>query len=267
MKTHKELLIIIPAHNEGKNIRKVSEQLHRQEIKKIADILVIDDASADDTRQTPEAEKYILIRNIRRLGYGTSLRLGYQYALRENYRYIIQMDADGQHDVCNIPVIYRRLKEKDANGYYPDIVLASRFMKGSSDFPIGILKKAAYIWFRFIIRIITGEKIADPTTGLQGLNQKAFSFYADGKNFDDKYPDANIIIQMLLLHFHIAEVPAVMHARTDGKSMHGWFSAVWYMCRMLFEIPSVIFRIKLLNKNSGGNFHDLETEQNNKQIP
>ena len=28
---------------------------------------------------------------------------------------MIQMDADGQHDACNIPVIYKRLQEKDAD--------------------------------------------------------------------------------------------------------------------------------------------------------
>lgn len=249
MSKQKELLVIIPAYNEEENIWEVLMQLKKQRIKEQADILVIDDASEDSTARIVQAEQYLLIRNICRLGYGNSLRIGYQYAAAKNYRYVIQMDADGQHEVCNIPAIYKKLVETDADGRCPDIVLASRFMKGSSDFPVHLLKKIAYAWFRFIIRIITGEKIADPTTGLQGLSRKAFEYYCDFRHFDDKYPDANIIIQMLLLNFNIVEIPAVMHARTGGKSMHKGFSAFWYMCRMFFEIPAVIFRIKILKKD------------------
>ena len=42
---------------------------------------------------------------------------------------MIQMDADGQHDVCNIPVIYDRLRTKDADDRYPDIVLGARLWR------------------------------------------------------------------------------------------------------------------------------------------
>ncbi len=248
MREHKELLVIIPAHNEEENIQKVLKKLKSHKIRDIADILVIDDASDDSTGEIVKSEYYMCIRNIRRLGYGNSLRLGYQYAVSGEYSYVIQMDADGQHDVCNIPVIYQRLKEQDEAGEYPDIVLASRFMEGSPKFRVGIFKRFAYAWFRSIIWMVTGRRIADPTTGLQGLNRRAFSFYSDYRNFDNKYPDANIVIQMLLLKFHVAEIPAVMHAREDGESMHRGFSAFWYMCRMFFEIPAVILRVKFLNR-------------------
>lgn len=248
MKKQKELLVIIPAYNEAENIHKVLDQLKEQKIDDIADILVIDDASADGTGKAVKEAHYMPVRNIRRSGYGNSLRLGYRYALRGDYKFVIQLDADGQHDVCNIPVIYRRLREPDGEGHFPDIVLASRFMEGSPEFRVGMLKKAAYAWFRLVIRIVTGRRIADPTTGLQGLNRRAFSFYADYRNFDDKYPDANIVIQMLQLGFYIAELPAVMHARADGESMHKGFSAFWYMCRMFFDIPAVVIRTRLLEK-------------------
>lgn len=267
MKKQKELLVIIPAHNEEENIHKVLEQLKDQKIGDIADILVIDDASADGTGHVVKEARCMLIRNVCRSGYGNSLRLGYRYALREDYRYVIQMDADGQHDVCNIPSIYRRLREKDEKGYCPDIVLASRFMEGSPEFRVGIFKRTAYIWFRLIIRILTGRRIADPTTGLQGLNRRAFSFYADHRNFDNKYPDANIVIQMLLLGFYIAEIPAVMHARVDGESMHKGFSAFWYMCRMLFDIPATAVRIRLLKRDEGKlHFRKAEFKENNEEL-
>ena len=48
-KGHKELLIIMPAYNEEKNIGKVLEQLEQAGICKYADVLVMNDASSDAT--------------------------------------------------------------------------------------------------------------------------------------------------------------------------------------------------------------------------
>lgn len=244
MNEKKELLVIMPAHNEEQNIRKVLEQMKTEGVPEIADILVIDDASSDATAQIVRKHECVLVSNIFWMGYGSALQLGYRYAAKQDYRYVIQMDADGQHDVCNIPVIYQKLREKDAHGQSPDIVLGSRFMESSSEFPVIPLKKFAYALFRLVIRAVTGEKIADPTTGLQGLSRKALCYYSEEGHFDDRYPDANMVIQMLLLKFRVVQLPAVMHARTEGKSMHRGLNEAWYMCRMLFDIPAIVFRIK-----------------------
>ena len=159
---------------------------------------------------------------------------------------MIQMDADGQHDVCNIPMIYRKLKASEPDGECPDIVLASRFMEGSSRFPVSAVKRFAFWLFRTMIHMVTGRKIADPTTGLQGLGSRAFSYYAQYNNFDHQYPDADMVMQMLLLNYRLTEVPAVMHARTEGKSMHSGLEPVSYMLRMCLSVPAVVFRIKVL---------------------
>lgn len=234
-------MVIIPAHNEECNIKKVFDGLEENKIAEFADILVIDDASSDGTGRVTEERGYRLMVNRRRLGYGGTLQRGYRYAAAENYRYVVQMDADGQHDPCTIPHIYDRLRDGDT----PDIVLASRFLKGSSDFPVSFLKKAAYAMFRAVIYMTAGRKIADPTTGFQGLNRRAFIFYSEEGHYD-KYPDANMVIQMLLLGFQIVEIPAVMHVRTDGKSMHHGIHAISYMLRMFCSIGVILVRIKIL---------------------
>jgi len=242
----KELLVIIPAYNEEKNITRVFEQLEKLDIPSIADILVIDDASTDHTGRIVREKQYEVVTHVYNLGYGSSLQSGYKYAVRRDYKYVIQMDADGQHDACNIPVIYRELQEETVNAEKPDIVLCSRFMKGSSDFPVSLLKKTAYAMFRFLIKQVTGRHIADPTTGLQGLGREAFLYYSEYNHFDDKYPDANMLMQMLLLGYRVREVPAVMHARESGKSMHSGLKPVWYMLRMFFSMLTVVFRVKVL---------------------
>lgn len=247
----KELLIIIPAYNEADNISGVLDQLEKPEIADIADILVMNDASNDNTNWIVKERGHALVTHVFNLGYGSALQLGYKYAIRRDYKYVIEMDADGQHDACNIPILYKSLKEKDENGNLPDIVLGSRFMEGSSPFPVSLFKRFAFFLFRTIIRMATGRKFHDPTTGLQGLSKRAVLYYSKYNHFDDKYPDANMILQMLLLGFNIKEVPAVMHARVVGESMHSGLKPILYMFRMVFCILAVIFRIKVLKMDMG----------------
>lgn len=254
----KEVLVIIPAYNEAANIGKVLDQLEKPEISEIADILVMNDASVDNTNWLVKVRGHAVITHVFNLGYGSGIQLGYKYAVRRDYKYVIQMDADGQHDVCNIPVIYDRLRQKDEDGRYPDIVLGSRFMNGSADFSVSIAKKIAFHLFRFMIEVAAGRKIADPTTGLQGLSRKAVLYYSKYNHFDDKYPDTNMIMQMILLKFKVVEVPAVMHPRTAGASMHSGLKPIWYMLRMFFSVLAVVFRCKVLKVDENAGLQDVE---------
>ncbi|MDR0948694.1 MAG: glycosyltransferase family 2 protein [Lachnospiraceae bacterium] len=251
MKTENKVLIVIPAYNEEKNINKVLDALEKPEIASFADVLVINDASSDETSEVVVARGHTVVNHIFNLGYGSALQVGYKYAIREGYPYVIQMDADGQHDVSNVIRIYHSLFEADEFGRFPDVVLGSRFMSGSSDFPVSLVKRVAYFLFRTLIRMATKRHIADPTTGLQGLSKRAFSYYSKYNHFDDKYPDANCILEMLLLGYQVREIPAVMYQRTVGVSMHSGLKPILYMFRMLFSILAAIFRVKVLKMDSG----------------
>lgn len=109
----KAVLIIIPAYNEEKNIVPLLEKLEQPEITQFADILVVNDASQDETNHVTKKRNHTVITNVFNLGYGSGLQLGYKYAVRKGYSYVIQMDADGQHDVCNLLEIYKELQKEE----------------------------------------------------------------------------------------------------------------------------------------------------------
>lgn len=265
----KEVLVIIPAYNEAANIGKVLEQLEKPEISDIADILVMNDASVDSTNWLVKARGHAVVTHVFNLGYGSGIQLGYKYAVRRGYKYVIQMDADGQHDVCNIPLIYNRLRKKDEDGCYPDIVLGSRFMEESGDYQVSLAKRLAFKLFRFMMKVASGREFADPTTGLQGLSRKAVLYYSQYNHFDDKYPDTNMIMQMVLLKFKVVEIPAVMHLRTSGVSMHSGLKPIWYMLRMFFSVLAVIFRCKVLKVDENIGLKDIDinlTVQNSAEL-
>lgn len=241
----KEVLIIIPAYNEEDSIGALLDQLTSHEVQSFADVLVVNDASADQTGFISKKYGVATVSHIFNLGYGSALQLGYKYAVRRNYKYVIQLDADGQHDVSNVAAIYNRLQQKDAGGSQPDIVIGSRFMEGSMSFPLSGIKKIAMGFFRWVIRRAAKKRILDPTSGLQGLNRRAFLYYSQFQNFNFNYPDANMLIQMLLLGYQVVEIPAIMHERRSGVSMHaGFWRPFFYMLIMPLSIIGVYLRIK-----------------------
>jgi len=238
----KEVLIAIPAYNEAQNIGSVLENLKALPIMDKADIVVINDGSADNTADICREHGVEVISHIYNLGYGSALKTAYKYAMRNDYEYVIQIDADGQHDVCNIERIYDALISKMP----ADIVIGSRFLKESTAFKVGFAKKFVIGFFNFIIKVSTKWKITDPTSGLQGLDKKAFSFYGTYGNFVTDYPDANMVIQMLLNNFTIKDVPAVMHERLVGESMHSGFKPIMYLFKMFISSIVVVMRAHYL---------------------
>ena len=246
-KRTKDLLIIVPAYNEEANIGRLLERLKATDIAEIADVMVINDCSDDNTGQIVREHGCGLITHVSHMGYGAALLSGYKYAVRRQYKYVVQIDADGQHDICNIFTIYNRLRGEDGTGEKPDIVVGSRFLEGGKSFPISWLKKVTIRAFRLLIRLTTGKKITDPTSGLQGLNLQTLQYYSEYTHFDDKYPDTNMLIQMILLGYQVEEVPAVMHERESGTSMHsGLLRAGFYIAHMFYSICAILLRILVL---------------------
>ena len=242
----KELLVILPAYNEEECIGLFLDKLREQGVFEKADVLVINDGSVDSTSLISKSKGAHVITHVYNLGYGCALQTGYKYAVRHGYKYVIQIDSDGQHDACNVASLYGVLsQEKDP----PDIVIGSRFFDGSVSFPIPVVKKVAISFFRFIISKSTKMSITDPTSGLQGLNRRAFLFYSHFNNFVYDYPDANMIIQMLLNDFVIKEIPSVMHPRKTGTSMHSGLKPVLYILKMLLNTMIVVAREKLNRKS------------------
>jgi glycosyltransferase involved in cell wall biosynthesis len=237
----KKLLVCIPAYNEAENIGTILDNLLQLPMKEKFDVLVVDDGSVDDTCTICEYKNVMVITHLYNMGYGATLKTAYRYAADNKYDYVIQMDADGQHDVKNIERLYSALTE--SGEFSPDIVIGSRFLQDSVSFHVPIHKRIVIAVFNIIIKLTTQDTITDPTSGLQGLNRHAFGYYSKFNNFAIDYPDANMIIQMAMNDFTINEVPAIMHARTKGESMHsGFYKPIKYMINMTLSVLGVCIR-------------------------
>jgi len=149
---------VIPAYNEEKTITWIVE-----EAKKYVDkVIVIDDASTDDTRKLARKAGAILIVHNQNQGLGTSLRDGFKKALEIGSDIIITLDADGQHDPNDIPKFIEKINE----GY--DFVLGERDLR---KYPL--IKKIGNLFLNFATNFISGTDLADTESGFRAFTRNA----------------------------------------------------------------------------------------------
>jgi len=230
---HANRIIIIPAYNEGGHIAAVIQGIKQYSD---ADVIVIDDGSEDQTAEKAQGAGAKLIRHPFNMGYGVALQSGYKYAAERDYDYLIQMDGDNQHDPKHIPEFFEKIQALPC-----DVLIGSRFL-GRTDYRIGALKLVAIKFFRNIIRMVTGARITDPTSGYQCLNRKVYTLFTHD-SFPWDYPDANIIIMLLRMGFKVAEIPVRMVVNHRREGMHrGLGRMVYYLFKVMLSILMAMLR-------------------------
>lgn len=223
-----KVLIVIPAYNEEENIEKVLKEI-KKDID-FADVVVINDCSTDNTKKIVEKNNITCISNIFNMKYAWAVQTGIKYAYYNNYDYVIQFDADGQHIAKEAIKLLNTCKENKV-----DIVIGSRYLKDLG-YPCPLFRKIGTKIFSILIKTFCKKKIADPLSGFQCLNKKVIKKYAKMGEYPE-FPDANLIIEMLLSGFKIEEVPVEMRLREAGESMHGGIiKPIKYMINMFYTI-------------------------------
>ena len=116
-------IIIMPAHNEAENLPMVFEGL-RQYAPEL-DVVVVDDASSDETPAIAAQLGAVVVTLPCNLGYGGAVQTGFKYAVENGYDYAVMMDADGQHDPEFIPSLLSPVLAGEA-----DVAIGSRLVAG-----------------------------------------------------------------------------------------------------------------------------------------
>lgn len=232
-------LIIIPVYNEEKTIKKTIIEIKKciveHNLNNEIDILAIDDCSTDASPHIIKDLKINSIRNIRNLGYGSSLQIGYRYAVENNYKYVIQMDADGQHSPSSVLDLCNKIKEPNV-----DLVIGNRFT--NSKIKISKIKRLAIKYFSLLIKISSGITIKDPTSGMQAMKNSVAYYYSKFNQFDSMFPDANIVLEAAKAGFKITEIPARMYDRKGKSKIFTGLKPIIYMFYVTIATVSVNFK-------------------------
>lgn len=219
-------LVIIPAYNECGSILKAVDdiKIHAPGF----DYVVINDCSTDETLEICREYELNYVNLSVNLGIGGAVQTGYIYACQYGYDAAVQFDGDGQHDAAYLEQMAQELVETGS-----DMVIGSRFIE-KEGFQSSGLRRVGIRYFSLLIRMLTGSRVTDPTSGMRMVNRDVIQIYA--KNYPKDYPEPESVTAILRMGKKVTEMPVIMKKREEGTSSIGGLKSVYYMIKVTLAI-------------------------------
>lgn len=218
-----KVLAIVPAYNEEENIVSTIKDLESNAPS--VDYVVVNDGSKDNTLGICREKGYNTISLAANLGLAGAFQTGMKYALENGYDYVVQFDADGQHAAS---CIQRLLDEAESTG--SNIVIGSRFVTEKKPHSA---RMAGSMLITAMLRLTTGKRISDPTSGMRLFDKKMIPMFA---NRFDYGPEPDTLSLVIRGGAKVSEVQVEMRERTAGESYLSPTKSIAYMLRMGLSI-------------------------------
>ena len=216
MRYKEKLTLIIPCYNEEKNIPDVIPEIITFCEKNNFALIVVNDGSSDKSKALLEKYSspcYSIINHKVNRGYGGAIKTGIKHASTD---LVVSLDADGQHNLCDIKNIYNRFIETNA-----DMIVGSRAkLKSASRFR-GLGKFIIRMFCKFLIN----PPVEDMNSGLKmyrrKLALKLLPLCPDSMAYSD-------IIMLLFVHARslVLEEPITINQRLGGESTINTLTAI-----------------------------------------
>ena len=215
-------LIIIPAYNEALNIKNTIEDI--KENAPDVDYIVVNDGSKDDTLEKLNLYNYNYINGFQNQGLFGAVQTGFKWALYNDYDVAIQFDGDGQHSALYIKDLVKAIEEGN------NISIGSRFVNEKKPLTPRMLGSRL---ITFAIKLMTGKRINDPTSGFRAYDRSCIELYANDMN---NPPEPDTLVCMLKNGKKIKEVQVTMSEREYAESYLNPINSIKYMVTQLISI-------------------------------
>jgi glycosyltransferase involved in cell wall biosynthesis len=196
----KKIIVVLPAYNAARTL----EQTYREiPLDLVDDVVLVDDASRDDT---VELAKKIGIRHVivhaSNKGYGGNQKSCYDKALALGGDIVIMLHPDYQYTPRLIPAMASII----ANGIYP-VVLGSRILgRGAKKGGMPVYKYYFNRMLTFVQNLLIGEKLSEYHSGYRAFSGEVLQRINYRLNSDDFVFDNQMLSQIFMAGFEIAEV-------------------------------------------------------------
>jgi len=222
--------ILIPAKNEAKGLSKILPEI--RSLYKQAEIIVVDDASIDDTKSVSEKFGARVICHPYSKGNGAAIKSGMR-AAKGNV--IVCMDADGQH----LPGDIEKLLQKMDEGF--DMVVGSRNKKGHANIHRGLANR----FYNNFASWMVGQKVEDLTSGFRAVRTKKFREFLTLLPNKFSYP-TTITMSFFRAGYSVGYAPVDVQPRLTGTQSHIqiWQDGVRFLL-IIFKIGTLFSPLKL----------------------
>jgi glycosyltransferase involved in cell wall biosynthesis len=240
------VLLFVVAYEAEATLAKVLNRIPATLLELDVEVLVIDDSSADRTFEVgllardALAHRVTMLYNPVNQGYGGNQKLGYKYAMRNAFDYVVLLHGDGQYAPECIPDLLTPLLDGTA-----DAVFGSRML-----IP-GAARKGGMPAYKFVgNKVLTWiqnkllrTRLSEFHSGFRAYRVTSLARVPFEFNSNDFHFDTEIIIQLLLGEFRIAEVPIPTYYGDEICRVNGIRYATDVV---LATVGSVLHRLNVL---------------------
>ncbi len=204
---------LICAYEEEANIGAVLAAIPTEACGLPVSTLVVVDGGGDRTDKVALDAGAITFALEENLGQGYALRVGYSLAIELGAAFVVTLDADGQNDPAEIPVMLQPLVDDEA-----DFVVASRRL--GHDATSDRVRKAGVHVFSLMISLLGGTKLTDSSNGYRALRVLMLEDVAH-RLTQSQYQTAELLITAMKRGWRITERPTRWLPRASGTSKKG----------------------------------------------
>ncbi len=235
-----KIIAVLPAYNAEKTLKKTLDDIDQNWVN---EIILVDDASQDNTVKVAKKLGINTFRHQRNLGYGGNQKTCYQQALKLGADIVIMVHPDHQYDPTYIPQIVLPIIRG-----WSDAVFGSRMMvKGwALEGGMPFWKYLANILLTKIENLVLGLKLTEYHSGFRAYSRQILKTIPFKLNSNDFVFDTEIIIQLKIHGFKIREIPITTRYFKEA-SMIGFKRSIQYgldVLKALLDFVLSKWRIK-----------------------
>ncbi len=214
MLNNQKIVVVMPAYNAEKTLEKTYNELP---FDMVDEVILVDDASYDNTVDVAKKLriKHILIHNQNK-GYGANQKSCYDKAIDLNADIIIMLHPDYQYTPLLIPSMVNLL----TSDLY-DVVLGSRILgNGALKGGMPIYKYISNRFLTFIQNLLINQKLSEYHTGYRAYKANVLKTINYQKNSNDFIFDNQVLSQIFMAGFKIAEISCPTKYFPDSSSIN-----------------------------------------------
>jgi glycosyltransferase involved in cell wall biosynthesis len=223
----RRLVAVVPAWNEAGIIGAVVDEIVGA-VPGI-DVVVVDDASTDDTAAVAESRGAVVLRLLFNVGIGGAVQTGLRYARDEGYELAIRLDGDGQHDAREITKILAPVEAGEA-----DLVIGSRFVDGTGSYRPPLGRRVGIRVFARLVSLLGRQRVTDTTSGFIALGRPGIELFAS--EYPHDYPEVEATLVALRSGLRLTQVQVEMRERTTGTSSITFLRSLYYIVKVTLAL-------------------------------
>jgi len=227
--SRKKVTVIMPAYNAAETLKETYERVPKEYVD---EIILVDDASHDDTYVKATELGIVCLKHRHNLGYGGNQKTCYTEALRRGAEVIVMIHPDGQYDPAFLGPIIKPILEGKA-----DIVLGSRMLhrKKALEGGMPLYKFISNIFLTTAENLVLGKHLSEYHTGYRAYSRHFFVF------------DTEILVQAVHFGMKIEEIPVTTHYFEKASSVNFKHSVIYGLKTLVTLMKYLLHRFRILS--------------------